>query len=52
MRVLGAEGVEGENGVELPGYIFFSLLFSILFLFFPFFPFFFFELNTTYFYVE
>ena len=30
-------GVEGENGVELPGYIFVSLLFSILFPFFPFF---------------
>ena len=42
-------GVEGENGVELPGYIFVSLLFSILF---PFFPFFFLWTNYYIFYVE
>ena len=27
VRVLGAGGVEGENGVELPGYIFVLLYF-------------------------
>ena len=35
-------GVEGENGVKLPGYIFVHLYFQF---YFPFF--FFFRLNTT-----